>query len=577
MFRALCRRALIADFRLPVFVLTLLVATSMLPQWSAAQVSFVTPPVTAAPLPPAPPAQPSNVEEVAGLVNRGLELERQRRWSEALTLYEEALRHYPQDGELERRFSVARCHYDLARRYADASFSATLAKLNLQQALDLYSEVLLKIHSHYVHGPNWAQLVDRGTSSLELALTDPVFIERNLKGISPAQIDRFRSELRTRLDLRKSGLPIETRHAAREMAATAARLGREQLGLLESAVVLEYVCGATNALDPYSTFLTSGQLADVYSQIEGNFVGLGVELKAQDASLLILKVIPGSPAERNGLRAADRIVAVDGRTVEELTADQAANLLQGKEGTTVQVTAVSPGAPQRVLRIRREQVEVPSIDGARILDASTGVAYLKLTCFQKTTARDLDSALWKLHREGMRSLIIDLRGNPGGLLTTSVEVVDRFVERGVIVSTRGRSPQEDFVYSAHNQGTWHVPLVVLIDGESASASEIFAGAIRDHQRGTIVGARSYGKGSVQGIFPLNHAGSGIRLTTAKFYSPKGQAYSQVGVQPDVHVQQAARPIGSDSSNADAASLLAPENDPALDVAANVARRQMASR
>ena len=142
----------------------------------------------------------------------------------------------------------------------------------------------------------------------------------------------------------------------------------------------------------------------------------------------------------------------------------------------------------------------------------------------------------------MRSLIMDLRGNPGGLLTSSVEVADKFVEEGVIVSTHGRSSLEDYNYTAHKAGTWDVPLVVLIDGDSASASEIFAGAIRDHHRGTIVGQRSYGKGSVQGIFPLAAAGAGVRLTTAKFYSPSGAAISKVGVSPDIEVHRAAKPV-----------------------------------
>ena len=142
----------------------------------------------------------------------------------------------------------------------------------------------------------------------------------------------------------------------------------------------------------------------------------------------------------------------------------------------------------------------------------------------------------------MKRLIMDLRGNPGGLLVTAVEVADKFVERGIIVSTRGRSVQEDFTYSAHTAGTWRVPLVVLIDKDSASAAEIFAGAIRDHRRGTIVGARSYGKGSVQGIFPLGISEAGVRLTTAKFYSPNGHPYSRVGVEPDVVVHQTARPV-----------------------------------
>ena len=207
------------------------------------------------------------------------------------------------------------------------------------------------------------------------------------------------------------------------------------------------------------------------------------------------------------------------------------------------LTVAAPGQPPRQLTVRRRRVEVPSVDQVSIVDPQYGVGYFRLTCFQKTTARDLDAALWKLHREGMKSLVIDVRGNPGGLLVSAVEVADRFVERGVIVSTRGRSPQEDFTYSAHEQAKWQMPLVVIIDQDSASAAEIFAGAIRDHHRGTIVGVRSFGKGSVQGIFPLEESNAGVRLTTAKFYSPSGRPYSRVGVEPDVTGPgSAARPI-----------------------------------
>jgi len=218
-------------------------------------------------------------------------------------------------------------------------------------------------------------------------------------------------------------------------------------------------------------------------------------------------------------------------------------------------------------------VNVPSLEDVKIVDSDFGIAYVRLPAFQKTTSRDLESALWELHRKGMRSLVLDLRGNPGGLLTASVEVADKFLTKGNIVSTRGRSKQEDFNYQAHYGGTWRVPLVVLIDGDSASASEIFASAIKDNNRGLLIGDRSYGKGSVQGIFPLGYAGSGIRLTTAKFFSPKGQAISHHGVMPDrtVKAHQVARPT-------DQGLVIEPiAKDTALDAAIEQARGRVAAR
>jgi carboxyl-terminal processing protease len=276
----------------------------------------------------------------------------------------------------------------------------------------------------------------------------------------------------------------------------------------------------------------------VYSQIEGNFVGLGVELKADNGALLILHVIPRSPAERSGILTGDRIVAVDGQLTNQLSTEEAAALLTGEEGSVVQVTIERALAASRTVSVRREHVEVPSLEDAKIIDPVAGVAYMRIPSFQKTTADDVDATLWQLHQQGMRSLIIDLRGNPGGLLTASVELADKFVASGPIVSTRGRSQAEDLDYRAHRAGTWRVPLVVLIDGDSASASEIFAAAIKDSGRGKIVGSRSYGKGSVQGIFPLGYGGAGVRLTTAKFYSPHGRPISMIGVSPDIGTRPA---------------------------------------
>lgn len=554
-----------------------------------AQLRFVADRAAATPANGTPLDKTNPAPEVADILDRGRRLEGERRWGEAFTLYEDAIREFPAESSLEKRLEISRVHYDLGRRYGDPTYRESLDELNDRSALDLYAEVLLKLQSYYVESPRWRQLFDQGAYALEIALGDPLFLETNLPEVSVARVERFRRELRGRFASAK----IESRLSARDAVSRVARLARTELGLAEKATVMEYVCGATNSLDPYSSFLTPGQLDEVYSQIEGNFVGLGIELKAEEGRLSILKVISGSPAERSGIKAGDRIVEVDGHDTRDYSTDQAANMLQGPEGSIVEVTVDAPGHKLRRLRVRREHVDVPSVDRTRIVDEAMGIGYLRLTCFQKTTSRDLDAALAKLKKLGMRSLIVDVRGNPGGLLTTAVEVVDKFVEAGVIVSTRGRGPQEDYTYSAHPQGDWRLPMVVLIDGESASASEIFAGAIRDHRRGTLVGARTYGKGSVQGIFPLNHGKSGLRLTTAKFFSPKGRPFSKVGVDPDLVVHEVAKAPLPAAANADddeesnwqededsyADDEVASEYEPdaALEAAIGAARRQLARR
>lgn len=497
----------------------------------------------------------------------GEQLEQQRKWADALTHYEQALKEHPGRRDLQQRLTLARIHYDVERRYNDHSFTAGLSELNDQTALDLYTEVLLKIQAHHVQAPNWQDLLRRGTAHLDVAVGEPIFAGRHLKGVPAEQIATYRRELHRELDARSP----QSRQEARDLVAIAARLGSQHLNLPATATVLEYTCGATAALDEYSGYLTGDQLDDVFSQIEGNFVGLGVELKSDGGALAIVSVIPGGPAEKGGLAPGDRIVAVDGKSTSGLSTDIACDLLKGEENTTVAVRLVNAGSEERTVTLRRERVEVPSVEETKIIDRAYGIGYLKLTSFQKTTSADLDAALWKLHRDGMKSLIVDVRGNPGGLLTASVEAADKFLNSGVIVSTRGRSPREDFDYKAHAQGTWRVPLIVLIDGDSASASEIFAGAIHDHRRGTVVGQRSYGKGSVQGIFPLNLSKAGVRLTTAKFYSPSGQAISQRGVSPDVEVRSTLKPgtvpvkLGSE------------QDDAALKAGLQVARQQLSQR
>ncbi len=212
-----------------------------------------------------------------------------------------------------------------------------------------------------------------------------------------------------------------------------------------------------------------------------------------------------------------------------------ADMLRGPEFSNVRISVVAVSGDERTIMVQRRRVEVPSVENVHFVDADGGVAYFRITNFQKTTTRDVDRALYKLQRQGngIRSLIIDVRGNPGGLLSAAVEVADRFMAQGRIVTTRGRNVRENFDYTAHRTNTWNVPLAVLIDKNSASASEIFAGAIADSGRGRIVGEKSYGKGSVQGIFRMQSAGFGLCLTTAKFYSPSGRAISGNGVVPTV--------------------------------------------
>jgi len=499
------------------------------------------------------------------LVARSSVLERERRWSDVVSVCETAARKGTLSPELQQRYDLAKIHCDLARRHCEHAFRVQLGKLAETDARRLYAEVLGRIGSHHVEAPEFARLVSRGCLTMDVAIDDPTFVSLYAPHATPERRALYRDQV-TRIT---AGRTISSPVEAETLAAWVARAGHTTLGIPPAVTLMEMTAAAVGGLDEYSAFLTNGQLDDLYAQIEGNFVGLGVELKSAEDGLLVVHVIPASPAERAGIRAGDHLVGVGSRSLGGMSVDEAAQLLQGPEGSVVTLAILRAPAPARAVTVRREHVEVPSIENVRMLDPATGVGSLKISSFQKTTAADLETALRRLDVAGMRSLVIDLRGNPGGLLSSAVDVSDLFLERGLVVATRGRSPEEDFNYSASRPGTWRMPLVVVIDGESASSSEIFAGAMRDHGRATIVGTRSYGKGSIQGIFPLEVGGVGMRLTTAKFFSPKGLPYSRVGVEPDLQVQSVAKPA--------AGVFVAQAGDPFLDAALEVARRSVAAR
>ncbi len=476
------------------------------------------------------------------VVRAGIELERSRQWSEAIEHYEKALEKWPDNDELKYGLRRSRIHLAIERRYTDRSFRQSLLRLSESQALACFDEVLEKIRTNYVDPISTTSIVAHGTESLYLALANDRFVQTHLAHVDSRRIQHLRAILRERY----WNLPVSGPAQARQTVLQVCGLASRELGLPPVAVILEYVCGGCNALDDYSNFLTPDRLQDLYGNIDGEFVGIGIEMKAETGQgMLLMNVLPDSPARAGGLQPGDHIVAIDGIDCRNMTTDEAAGRLRGPAGSEVHLEILSPAEPEpwRTTLVRRA-VKIRSIPEARIIDPDLGIAYLRMTGFQKTTPTELDQALYRLHRQGMRALIWDVRGNPGGLLTSAVEVLDRFIAEGVLVSTRGRVADQNWTYRAHRRGTWTVPLVLLTDGDSASASEIVAGAIRDHHRGVIVGRKTYGKWSVQTILSLNDwglslpQGAGLRLTTARFYSPRGKTLGKIGLKPDIVVKVA---------------------------------------
>jgi carboxyl-terminal processing protease len=479
---------------------------------------------------------PATIETPAALqpeevLRVGKALEQQRRWQEAIQHYEKSLKLLPLNKQITERMQISRVHLDVTRRYADRSFIESVERSTPAQSIEVYQDVVSKLETYYVDSIDYYKLALYGTAFLEVALTERDFIQKHLPKTPAASIENFRRNVHRLVFGKKVGNANDLKNLALLVASEA----QEQIGLMPTATIFEFISGSVGLLDPYSSILTPGEYREIMSQIEGNLIGLGVELWAEGNELRIVDVFKGSPAAQAGLLPGHYILEVDGQTIVSIGAKRAADMLRGPENSSVKLVISSGGDQSVAIDVVRRRVEIPSVSSAEMRNGQIG--YIRITNFQKTTVNEVSRALFDLSSQGMKSLVIDLRRNPGGLLESAVELADYFIVRGGIVSTRGRNTSENRNYTAHAAGTWDMPLVVLIDAESASASEIFAGAIRDHDRGYIVGQISYGKGSVQGVFPSERGIGGLRLTVSRFYSPSGTAISQRGITPHVMVPE----------------------------------------
>jgi carboxyl-terminal processing protease len=295
--------------------------------------------------------------------------------------------------------------------------------------------------------------------------------------------------------------------------------------------------GMLETLDPHSAFMPPQMYKEMQEETKGRFEGLGLEITVKDGVLTVVSPIEDTPAFKAGLLAEDQILKIDGALTKNLTLMDSVKRLRGPKGTKVTITIMREGFTKpRDYTLIREVIPIRSVRH-ELLEKQYG--YIRLSQFQEKTDVEFDKALKALEEESkgsLRGLILDLRNNPGGLLDQAVKISDRFIESGLIVSMEGRREEQKMRFNAHAQGTiTRYPLVVLINGGSASASEIVAGAIQDHGRGILLGTQTFGKGSVQTIFPLKD-GSGLRLTTAKYFTPSGRSIQAKGIMPDITIK-----------------------------------------
>jgi carboxyl-terminal processing protease len=319
--------------------------------------------------------------------------------------------------------------------------------------------------------------------------------------------------------------------------------------------------GMLNSLDPHSAYLTPDLYKDLQSDTQGRFGGLGIEITVKGGILTVVSPIEDTPAAKAGIKPGDQIFKIEEEFTKDMSLVDAVKKMRGLKGTKINLTIKREGVTDLLdVTMVRDIIRVQSV---RSRSLEPGYVYIRLAQFQERSDRDMQRALEKLAAEkgGIKGLVLDLRNNPGGLLTQAVRVSDMFLESGLIVYTEGRIDTQKQKYFAQKDGTWtDFPIVVLVNGGSASASEIVAGALQDHKRAVVLGTKTFGKGSVQTILPLDD-NSALRLTTARYFTPNGRSIQATGIVPDINVDNAPAPTQEGKPDAPKRPGLREENLP----------------
>lgn len=326
---------------------------------------------------------------------------------------------------------------------------------------------------------------------------------------------------------------------ARLLAEVLERVEREYVEPVDDHRLLQAaIRGMVSSLDPYSAFLDGDEYDDIKISTSGEYSGVGIEVSMEDGEVVVVAPLDGSPAAEAGIRSGDVIATIDGVPVNTTTLSDTIGRMRGKEGTTVKVGILREGSAEpKIFTLRRSRVELHSVTSDL---PAPGYGYVRIAEFSDTTGQDLTAALKALRaRNGapLKGLVLDLRNNPGGVLEAAVAVADDFLDSGVIVSAKGRTPESRFEMSATpGDDLAGAPIVVLVNGGSASAAEIVAGALKDHHRATLMGRTTFGKGSVQTVMPLDH-GRALKLTTSLYYTPSGLSINHRGITPDIETER----------------------------------------
>ena len=476
---------------------------------------------------------PSKPQQLAELRSQATEAEQHADWRTACWRYDEMLRLKPRDAATREAFQRCLRRLQIQGRHNDRGYRQVLVSLTPAQALDVYEQVLGVVQTVYVERDkaNLSTLFQHGLTELRFALEDEAFVREHLAGLTTEVIQAIRARLGewTPRDLKSAG---KAREQVLAVLRALYRAGMPDRPLFAVAVALEFAAGICSGLDEYTLFFNPSLYGDLQAKWRAQQAGVGLEPMPMGGQLVIAAVDPGGPAELAGLRPGMIIQRIDGQAGEGMSREAAIEHLRGETGTKLDLEVIVPETMQVVPLKGLVRKPIPTVSHEQADD----IGVLKIANFHESTLQEVKEALAQLQSGGIKGLILDLRGNPGGSFKAAVHVAELFLPEGsLIVDTKGTSKEFNQPFRVGAMNPFALPVVVLVDGETASAAEVVAGSLKEHGRARLMGQTTFGKGSIQVIIPLEKAPlkkkpGAIRITVAKFFWP-GRSNSR-GIVPD---------------------------------------------
>jgi carboxyl-terminal processing protease len=476
------------------------------------------------------------------------DLRKRGEWTDATRIYAELALVFPDDKTYKELRTRCQAHAQLEATYNDPDWKDRLGGITPEMTRDAFG----RIDKYYYNTPDLKKM---GVDSIErlMVLAETTALFKVFNGLNnPEKRQQFIAKLRRQADQldKAETVGVSQLHSTLEEVLAA---NRATVGLPDEVVISEYVNGGFEALDRYSSMIWPAEQAEFRKHTTGEFSGVGIQISMENEKIKVFSPLEDTPAYKAGVEPGDTILAIEGKPVKGITLEQAVRRITGEAGTSVTLTMERPGlASPFDVKMKRQKIVVPTVKGwdrsgpewNYFIDKDLKIAYLRVVSFTETTTDAFRSALEQLHKQGMKGVIVDLRVNPGGLLKTAVEMCEMFLPRGKdIVSTKGRASEPWQITSRASGEFAGLPLIILINDYSASASEIMAGALHAQGAALLVGERSWGKGSVQNPWPLGSSDAMLKLTTALYYLPfmersihRDDDSKEWGVAPDVQVK-----------------------------------------